>query len=203
MKTKLAVNGVRDGVDKRIGVWSDSASGALKESDTVACLVGMVIFGLGFSSFALGLVDGPGSSEVSDSIFIPRREERGGWESESESESILQMGRWASRTNSSLSFSFCNCSISFFRRDFSSSNSSVSFCSVSVSSRRRFRHLAAASLLRSLLTLRLSISSDDKCSSFLRLVGPVEVAAALMTPGRYRCGWVAACARGRTPEKPG
>lgn len=59
--------------------------------------------------------------------MAPKEEiDRLGSESESES-SILQMGRWASRTSSSFSFSFSNSAISFFKRDFSSSSSSVSY----------------------------------------------------------------------------
>lgn len=126
MKTKLAVKGVREGVDMSTGVWSDSDSGATTVD--VTGLVGIVIFGLGFSSFVGSLVDGPGLLETCGSILMPPKEETDGCGSESESESsILQMGRWASRTSSSFSFSFCNVSISFCKRDFSSSNSSVSY----------------------------------------------------------------------------
>lgn len=56
--------------------------------------------------------------------------ERQGWEgemettekSESSSEGILQMGWWAARMNSSLSFSFRRLAISFCKLDFSSSS---------------------------------------------------------------------------------
>lgn len=42
--------------------------------------------------------------------------------SESSSEGILQMGWWAARMNSSLSFSFRRLAMSFCRLDFSSSS---------------------------------------------------------------------------------
>lgn len=45
----------------------------------------------------------------------------------SSSEGILQMGWWAARMNSSLSFSFRRLAISFCRLDFSSSSLSVSY----------------------------------------------------------------------------
>ena len=50
MKIRLAVNGVREGVDIRTGVWraSDSAPTAA-EALEVTGLTGRVIFGLGFS----------------------------------------------------------------------------------------------------------------------------------------------------------
>ena len=52
MKTKLAVKGVKDGVDMRMGVWRDSDSGALiTEASVVTGLGGIVIFGLGLASF--------------------------------------------------------------------------------------------------------------------------------------------------------
>ena len=117
MKTKLAVKGVKDGVDIRTGVWRDSESGALiTEASVITGLGGIVIFGLGLASlFADGGVDEvPGCSGPSGSILIPRSIGSGGWESESELESwILQMGRWASRTSSSFSFFFCSSVISF------------------------------------------------------------------------------------------
>lgn len=150
----------------------------------------MVILGLAFSCllWILDCPEGPGSSESTGSILIPLRDGRTALESESESESwTLQMGRWASRTNSSFSFAFSSWAISFCRRDFSSSSWSVSVCKVSVSSRRRFLHFAAASLFRSLLILRRSSSSWDMCSSFLRLVG---ISGPLMTPGLSSCDWV-------------
>lgn len=192
--------GVREGVDVRTGVWSDSDSEATVEA-VDAPLVGMVILGLGFSIFIGGFVEGPGLLWPTGSILMPSKDEREGFGSESESDSsILQMGRWASRTSSSFSFSFCKSAISFCNRDFSSSSSSVSLCNESVSSRRRLRHFAAASLLRSLLTLRLSNSSWDKCSSFLRLVEVVVFAAALMTPGLRRWDWEGDGPSGRTLE---
>lgn len=188
MKTMPAVKGVREGVDVRTGVWRDSDSVTVAEAEVATGLLGMFIFGLGFSVFIDIFVEGPGMLESTSSILMPPKVDIDGCGSESESESsILQMGRWASSTSSSLSFSFWSSAISFCKRDFSSSNWSVSFCSVSVSSRRRFRHFAAASLFRSLLTLRLSSSSWDKCSSVLRLVEAVVFAAALMTPGLRRC----------------
>lgn len=188
MKTIPAAKDMREGVDVRTGVWSDSDSVATVEAVDVTGLVGMVIFGLGFSIFVGSLVEGPGLLETFGSSLMAPKEETDGFGSESESESsILQMGRWASRTSSSLSFSFCSSAISFCKRDFSSSSWSVSLCRQSVSSRRRLRHFAAASLFRSLLILRLSSSSWDKCSSFLRLVEDVAfAAAALMTPGLRR-----------------
>lgn len=204
MKTIPAVKAVREGVDVRIGVWSDSDSVATVEAVDVTDLVGIVIFGLGLSIFAGSSIAGPGLLECSGSILMPPKEEIDGLGSESESESsILQMGRCASKTSSSLSFSLCNSSISLCKRDFSSSSWSVSFCSVSVSSLRRLRHFAAASLFRSLLILRLSISSWDKCSSFLRLVGAVVLAAALMTPGLRKWEWEGGATSGRAPERVG
>lgn len=126
MKIIPTVKGVREGVDMRTGVWSDSDSLFRAEEEDVAGLLGMVIFGLGFSIFAGNVVDGPGTSGSSLSILMPKEDIVGtGSESESESPS-LQIGRWASRTSSSLSFSFCNAAISFCRRDFSSSSWSVS-----------------------------------------------------------------------------
>lgn len=128
MKTIAAVKGVREGVDVRTGVWSDSDSVATAEADDDTDLLGIVIFGLGFSIFVGSLVEGPGLLETSGSILMLPREEIGGFGSESESESsILQMGRCASRTSSSLSFSFSNAAISFCKRDFSSSSWSVSY----------------------------------------------------------------------------
>lgn len=121
------MNGVREGVDVSTGVWSDSDSLLRAEEEDVTGLLGMVIFGLGFSTFIGNLVDGPGTSGSSLSILMPKEDIVGtGSESESESPS-LQIGRWASRTSSSLSFSFCSAAISFCRRDFSSSSWSVSY----------------------------------------------------------------------------
>lgn len=115
-------------MEVRTGVWSDSDSVLRAEEDEdVAVLLGMVIFGLGLSTLTGSLVDGPGTSGSSLSILMPREDIAGtGSESESESPS-LQIGRWASRTSSSLSFSFCKAAISFSRRDFSSSSWSVSY----------------------------------------------------------------------------
>lgn len=94
MKTVLAVNGISEGVDMRTGVWSDSDSVVTVEMDDIEGLVGIVIFGLGFSIFVGRLVDGPGLLESSGSILMPPKEEIDGFGSESESESsILQMGR--------------------------------------------------------------------------------------------------------------
>lgn len=126
MKIRLEVNGVREGVEMRIGVWRESDSGFILPEEVEG---GMMIFGFGFSCLVeiWHFVEGPGSSESAGSILIPPREGRTGFESESESESwTLQMGRWASRTSSSFSFSFCSSAISFCRRDFLSSNWSVS-----------------------------------------------------------------------------
>lgn len=110
----------KDSVDMRTGVWSDSDSEATTEAVDATGLAGIIIFGLGFSAFFVkcrGMMDSSGSS-----LMAPK-EESEGVSSESESESsILQMGRWASRTNSSFSFSFCSSAISFCRRDFSSSS---------------------------------------------------------------------------------
>lgn len=99
-----------------------------REVDIVTGLVGIIIFGLGLCIFDGGLVEGPGGLDSSGSNLMAPKEEtdRCGSESESES-SILQMGRWASRTSSSFSFSFSNSAISFCKRDFSSSSSSVSY----------------------------------------------------------------------------
>lgn len=112
----MAVNGVKDGVDIMIGVWRDSVSEAVTtEARVVTGLVGMVILGLGFASFLADCVfdDDPGFSEPLGSILMPRKDS-GGRESESELESsILQMGRWASRTSSSFSFFFSSSAISF------------------------------------------------------------------------------------------
>lgn len=92
MKTIPAVKGMREGVDVRTGVCSDSDSEATTEA--VTGLLGMVIFGLGFSTFVCSLVEGPGLLESSGSILMPPKEEIDGRGSESESESsILQMGR--------------------------------------------------------------------------------------------------------------
>lgn len=94
MKTILAVKGVREGVDVRTGVWSDSDSVATAKADAVTDLLGIVIFGLVFSIFVGSLVEGPGLLESSGSILMHPKEEIDGFGSESESESsILQMGR--------------------------------------------------------------------------------------------------------------
>lgn len=121
------MNGVREGVDVSTGVWSDSDSLLTAEEEDVTGLLGIVIFGLGFSTFIRNLVDVPGTSGSSRSILMPKEDIVGtGSESESESPS-LQIGRWASRTSSSLSFCFCSAAISFCKRDFSSSSWSVSY----------------------------------------------------------------------------
>lgn len=138
MNIMPALKGVGEGVDVSTGVWSDSESKATAETDGVTDLFGMVIFGLGFSIFVGSLVEGPGLAKSTGSILMPPREETDGCGSESESESsILQMGRWASRTSSSLSLSFCNSAISFCRRDFSSSSWSVSYTGEGVGSREK------------------------------------------------------------------
>lgn len=94
MKTIPAVNGMREGVDVRTGVWSDSDSLVTAEADDVTDLLGIVIFGLGFSVFAGSLVEGPGRSVSFGSILMPPKEEIDRFGSESESESsLLQMGR--------------------------------------------------------------------------------------------------------------
>lgn len=60
----------------------------------VTGLVGIVIFGLGFSIFCGSLVEGPGQLKSSGSGLMVPKEEIDGSGSESESESsILQMGR--------------------------------------------------------------------------------------------------------------
>ena len=59
----------------------------------------------------------------------------------------------------SLSRSFCKVSNSCLNSLFTSSNLSTSVCKVTVWSKRRLRHLAAASLLRSLLSSFLRSSS--------------------------------------------
>lgn len=51
MKTIAAVKGVSEGVEVRTGVWRDSESVTAAEEDDAAALVGMVMFGLGFSVF--------------------------------------------------------------------------------------------------------------------------------------------------------
>lgn len=96
MKTIPAVKGIREGVDVRTGVWSDSDSVTTVEAAMVTGLLGIVIFGLGFSIFVSSLVEGPGLLESSGSILMFPKEESDGFglESKSESESsILQMGR--------------------------------------------------------------------------------------------------------------
>lgn len=109
------MKGVKDGVDIMMGVWRDSDSAAAAEDIVATGLVGMVIFGFGFTSFFVGggFDEDPGRSELSGSNLMPRKDS-GRWGSESELESsILQMGRWASRTSSSFSFFFCSSAISF------------------------------------------------------------------------------------------
>lgn len=91
MKTIPAVKGMREGVDVRTGVWRDSDSVTTAD---VTRLVGMVIFGLGFSIFFGSLLEGPGVLKSCGSSLMPPKEEVDGFGSESESESsILQMGR--------------------------------------------------------------------------------------------------------------
>lgn len=88
------MKGVREGVDVRTGVWRDSDSEAADEAAAVSRLVGMVIFGLGFSTFVGCLVEGPGLLKSCGSSLMPPKEEIDGFGSESESDpSILQMGR--------------------------------------------------------------------------------------------------------------
>lgn len=94
VKTMPAVKGVREGVDVRTGVWSDSDSVTAAEEVDATGLLGMVIFGLGLSIFIDILDEGPGLLESLGSILMPPNEEIDGCGSESESESsILQMGR--------------------------------------------------------------------------------------------------------------
>lgn len=88
MKIRLEVNGVREGVEIRIGVWRESASGFIPP-DKVEGGGGMVIFGFDFSCL-VGIwhfLEGPGISESTGSSLIPPRVERTGLESESESDS--------------------------------------------------------------------------------------------------------------------
>lgn len=93
MKIIPAVNGVSDGVHVRTGVWSDSDSVVTEEAVDVTGLVGIVIFGLGFSIFVGSLTEGPGLQESSgSSLMLPKEMDGCGSESESES-SILQIGR--------------------------------------------------------------------------------------------------------------
>lgn len=93
MKTVPAVKDMIEGVE-RTGVWSDSDSAATAEAVDVTGFVGIVILGLGFSSFMGGLIEGPGLQESAGSSLMAAKEEMDGPESESESESsILQMGR--------------------------------------------------------------------------------------------------------------
>lgn len=92
MKTIAAVNGVRQGVDVRTGVWRDSESWV--GAGVTTGLVGSDIFGLGFTTFAVSFREGPGLLQSTGSILMPSRDGRVGVGSESESESsILQMGR--------------------------------------------------------------------------------------------------------------
>lgn len=51
MKTIPAVNAISEGVDVSTGVWSDSDSVETDKANEVTGLVGIVIFGLGFSIF--------------------------------------------------------------------------------------------------------------------------------------------------------
>lgn len=93
MKTVPAVKDMIEGVE-RTGVWSDSDSVATAEAVDVTGFVGIVILGLGFSSFMGGLIECPGLQESAGSSLMAAKEEMDGPESESESESsILQMGR--------------------------------------------------------------------------------------------------------------
>lgn len=93
MKTVPAVKDMIEGVE-RTGVWSDSDSVATAEAVDVTGFVGIVILGLGFSSFMGGLIEGPGLQESAGSSLMAAKEEMDGPESESKSESsILQMGR--------------------------------------------------------------------------------------------------------------
>lgn len=93
MKTVPAVKDMIEGVE-RTGVWSDSDSVATAEAVDVTGFVGIVILGLGFSSFMGGLIEGLGLQESAGSSLMAAKEEMDGPESESESESsILQMGR--------------------------------------------------------------------------------------------------------------
>lgn len=93
MKTVPAVKDMIEGVE-RTGVWSDSDSVATAEAVDVTGFVGIVILGLGLSSFMGGLIEGPGLQESAGSSLMAAKEEMDGPESESESESsILQMGR--------------------------------------------------------------------------------------------------------------
>lgn len=67
---------------------------ATAEAVDVTGLVGINIFGLGFSILAGSLIEGPGLLESPSSSLMPPKEEIDGCGSESESESsILQMGR--------------------------------------------------------------------------------------------------------------
>lgn len=79
----------------RTGVWSDSDSvAAAAEAVDVTGLVGIDIFGLGFSIFGGTLVEGPGLLDSSGSNLMAPNKDIDGFGSESESESsILQMGR--------------------------------------------------------------------------------------------------------------
>lgn len=63
--------------------------------------------------------------EVIAEVTAVERQDMG--KSVSSSEGILQIGWWAARMNSSLSFSFSRLAISFCRVDFSSSSLSVSW----------------------------------------------------------------------------
>lgn len=91
----LAVKGVGEGVDVRTGVCSDSDSAATAaEDDAAADLLGMVIFGFGFSIFICNLVEGLGKLVSSGSSLMPPKVDTDGRSSDSESESsLLQMGR--------------------------------------------------------------------------------------------------------------
>lgn len=90
----LAVKGVGEGVEVRTGVWSDSDSAATAAEDDAADLLGMVIFGFGFSIFICSLVEGLTKLVSSGSSLMPPKVDTDGRSSDSESESsLLQMGR--------------------------------------------------------------------------------------------------------------
>lgn len=90
----LAVKGVGEGVDVRTGVWSDSESAATAAEEDAANLLGMVIFGFGFSIFICSLVEGLGKLVSWGSSLMPLKVDTDGRSSDSESESsLLQIGR--------------------------------------------------------------------------------------------------------------
>lgn len=90
-----AVKGVGEGVDVRTGVWSDSDSAATAAAEAAAAnLLGMVIFGFGFSIFICSLVEALGELVSSGSSLMPPKLDTDGCSSDSDSESsLLQMGR--------------------------------------------------------------------------------------------------------------